>query len=190
MVVRAARAVGLPVAAHCHGSEAIAAAVDARVDTIEHCTFFTDSGTSEPSEDLIRRVADSGIVVSATAGSLAGHPIPPLIAANLDTVRRALARIHELGGTVVAGTDAGVGPAKPHDVTPYAYAEFVAFGMTPTQALSAITSVAATTLSADGKGRIAAGADADLVAVAGDPLAQPVPLTDLVGVWHAGVRLT
>ncbi|MEV5884832.1 amidohydrolase family protein [Streptomyces sp. NPDC052020] len=41
VVVQEARRAGLPVAAHAHGTEGIAAAVAAGVDTIEHCTWVS-----------------------------------------------------------------------------------------------------------------------------------------------------
>jgi imidazolonepropionase-like amidohydrolase len=43
-VVAAAREYGLPVAAHAHGVDRIRSAVDAGVDTLEHCTWQTAAG--------------------------------------------------------------------------------------------------------------------------------------------------
>lgn len=43
-VVAEARRTGLPVAAHAHGTEGIASAVAAGVNTIEHCTWMVDGG--------------------------------------------------------------------------------------------------------------------------------------------------
>jgi imidazolonepropionase-like amidohydrolase len=62
--------------------------------------------------------------------------------------------------------------------------------MTPVEALRALTSVAARALAVDDrKGRLMAGYDADLVAVAGDPLVDPAALTSVVGVWRGGERV-
>lgn len=190
LVVDEAHRHGLPVAAHCHGVGAISDAVDAGVDSIEHCTFFTAAGCSEPPAELVERVAASQIPVSATVGRLPGFPLPAAVEASLPAVRRSRRRMHELGGTVVAGTDAGIDLAKPHDVLPYASAEFVEIGMTSVEAMRALTSVPARVLGlGDRKGRLAPGYDADLLAVTGDPLTDPAALTATAAVWKAGRRI-
>jgi imidazolonepropionase-like amidohydrolase len=190
LVVDLAHAHGLPVAAHCHGIEAITHAINTRVDTIEHCTFFTHRGRAEPPDALVERLATSGVVVSATLGRLPDVPLPPLAEANLPVLRETRRRLHRLGATIVAGTDAGINEGKPHDVLPYAMTEHLDAGMTPIEALRALTSLAARALAVDArKGRLAAGCDADLVAVAGDPLVDPAALTSVVGVWRGGERV-
>jgi imidazolonepropionase-like amidohydrolase len=98
-------------------------------------------------------------------------------------------RMLRAGATMVPGTDAGVSPGKPHDVLPYALRALVEqIGMTRQQALRAATSVAATALGLQAKGRIAAGADADLLVVLGDPLADIGSMTNVQAVFRAGVR--
>ena len=182
-VVQTAHGEGLPVAAHCHGVEGIASAVDARVDTIEHCTFFTESGGSEPDESLLKAIVAAGVAISATLGTLPGFVPPPVIKANLDTVIGALRFFFESGGTLVIGTDAGISPGKPHDVLPYSYDALAEFAsMTPERAIAAMTSTAARVIGVgDRKGRLAPGYDADLRAY-GDEF------TDVRGVWRAGAR--
>jgi imidazolonepropionase-like amidohydrolase len=170
-VVAAAHGVGLPVAAHCHGVGGIAQALDAGVDTIEHCTFYTASGASEPDDILLERIAASGTPVSATGGALPGHEPPPRIAANRPVVEGALRRLHDLGGTLVVGTDAGVGLAKPHDVLPHAARDLATLGMDAAEILTTLTATAAAVCGVgDHKGRLAPGYDADVLAVDGDPL--------------------
>jgi len=190
IVVDEAHRQGLPVASHCHGIDGIERSLDAGVDSIEHCTFFTANGRSEPNETLLARVAASGVVVSATLGRLPDMPTTAVYADNEETVRAARRRLHELGATLVAGTDAGIGPAKPHDVLPRALVDFVASGMTPGEGLQALTSVAAKACGVnDHKGRLAAGFDADILAVQGDPTRHPDSLASVVGVWKAGHRV-
>lgn len=190
LVVDTAHAAGLPVAAHCHGAEGTAHAVAAGVDTIEHCTYFTDSGGSQPDDELIAAIAASGITVSATLGRLEHEAPPPIIAANLATVRQAHADVRARGGTIAAGTDAGIGPAKPHDVLPHAATDLVEIGMTPVEALMTLTAVGAETVGlGDRKGHLLPGYDADILAVAGDPLRVPEALLDVRGVWRAGARI-
>src|SRR5215218_8361154 len=81
-------------------------------------------------------------------------------------------RLREEGLTIVCSSDAGIGPAKPHDVLPYAVAMMVEMNAFPLiDALRAVTSVAASALwLGDRKGKVAAGFDADMLAVRGDPL--------------------
>ncbi|HVT76729.1 MAG TPA: amidohydrolase family protein, partial [Acidimicrobiales bacterium] len=182
-VIATAHGVGLPVAAHCHGVGGIASAVEVGVDTIEHCTFFSESGGSEPDETLIKSIAAAGIPVSATYGQLPGSEPPPVIKANIDKVIGALLYLRECGGTIVIGTDAGIGPPKPHDVLPYAFDMLTEIGMTPAQALASMTSVSARVLGlGDRKGRLAAGYDADI-------RASGAALTDVRGVWLRGARV-
>jgi imidazolonepropionase-like amidohydrolase len=95
-----------------------------------------------------------------------------------------------LGATVVAGTDAGIVPAKSHGVLPCAFGDLIESGMTPVQALHSMTAVAAKVCGvADRKGRLAPGFDADIIAIAGDPLVNPDALLEVSSVWRAGERV-
>jgi imidazolonepropionase-like amidohydrolase len=190
MVVEEAHRRGLPVAAHCHGIEGIESALDAGVDTIEHCTFYSSNGRPEPDEGLLGRLAASHVVISPTLGRLPDHPVPPETAANRGIVFGAWRRLHDLGATVVAGSDAGIGPHKPHDVLPYAFGDLIQCGMSARDALSALTSVAARACGvAERKGRLRPGFDADIIAVTGNPLEDPNALTSVDAVWRAGHRV-
>lgn len=178
---------GRPVAAHCHGLAGIEQALDAGADSIEHCTFMTASGRCEPVDSLLDRLAACDVAVSATVGRLTNVPLPPMIANNVDAIVEARRQLHARGATLVAGSDAGIDPSKPHDVLPNALSDFVRCGMTAIEGLSALTTVGAKVCGvADRKGTLAAGFDADLVAVAGDPLSDPRALTAIVRVWRAG----
>jgi len=87
-------------------------------------------------------------------------------------------------------SDAGIAPHKPHDVLPWGVALGVSVGFGSAEALRAVTSVAADACQVgDRKGRIAAGYDADLLAVAGDPLTDTNALRDVVAVFRAGSRV-
>ena len=188
--VAVAHALGLPVAAHCHGVEGIVQSLDAGVDTIEHCTFYAASGSAEPDDVLIERIAASGTPVSATWGVLPGYAPPPRVEANAPVIRAAIQKIHALGGTVVVGTDGGIVPGKPHDVLPYAGSALAAIGLTPPEILTTLTTTAATVCGVgDRKGRIAPGYDADLLAVEGDPLTNIDNLTLPAFVMSRGRRI-
>ena len=189
-VVDTAHELGLPVAAHCHGIEGTYAAVEARVDTIEHCSFFTKTGRAEPDADLIAVIASSGIVVSATLGREVDLPIPPVVADNMPAIFDATRQLREAGTVIAAGTDAGIGPAKPHDILPRAATDLAAIGITGADLLATFTSVAAKACNvADRKGRLAAGFEADLVAVAGNAVTDAAALLDVRSVWRSGIRV-
>jgi imidazolonepropionase-like amidohydrolase len=190
IVVDEAHRVGLPVAAHCHGIIGIEYALSARVDTIEHCSFYSHNARPEPDEALLAQLASSGVTIAPTIGRRPEHPLPPELAANRPTVFGAWRRLHELGATLVAGTDAGVAPAKPHDVLPYAFRDLIECGASGIDGLRALTTTAARACGlADHKGRLAPGFDADVIAVNGDPLRDPDALTAITAVWCAGVRV-
>ena len=189
LVVDEAHRMGLPVAAHCHGVDGIAMAVDVGVDSIEHCSFFTESLECAPPAALLERLAASDVALSATWG-VSAEPVRP---AHWETavplIRRALGDVHRAGGVVVVGTDAGIYPQKPHDVLPHSLPTMLEAGLTTPEALRAITSVAADVCRQPRKGRLAPGRDADIVAVEGDPSADPAALTRVLEVWREGERI-
>jgi len=177
---------GLPVVAHAHSAEAIVHAVAAGVDGIEHCTFMTPTGIVAD-QDVIDTIAARRIVVGSTVGVLPGFEPPPAIAPHLDAIIATHRRLHESGAIVLAGTDAGLAPPKPHAVLPYGIAELARLGMTNAEALQANTNDAARALGlGDHKGRVAPGFDADLLVVRGNPLDDLAHLLDVELVWRAG----
>jgi imidazolonepropionase-like amidohydrolase len=182
---------GLPVTTHAHAVDAIADAVDAGVDGIEHCSFRTADGV-DAREDLVAAIVAHRVVVGATAGivPVEGVTIPPSLARVLPQILAAMAHLHRSGATLVAGTDAGIAPVKPHGVLPHGLVELTAVGMSAAEALRAGTAVAATVCGlGDRKGRIAAGYDADLLAVAGDPTADITALLQVRQVFLGGRAL-
>jgi imidazolonepropionase-like amidohydrolase len=66
--VEEAHRCGLPITAHAHSTQAIANAVAAGVDGMEHVSFWSADGIDEPGE-LIGSIARQGIVVGATIGT-------------------------------------------------------------------------------------------------------------------------
>jgi imidazolonepropionase-like amidohydrolase len=97
------------------------------------------------------------------------------------------ARLIREGAVVVAGTDAGIAPVKPHGVLPHGLIHLAQLGMSPAEALTAGTSTAAQVCGlGDRKGRVRAGYDADLLAVDGDPLTDLAALLRPVAVFIAG----
>ncbi len=186
LVVDEAHRGGLPVAAHCHGNGGIELALDAGVDSIEHCSFFNDELECAPPPKLLERLAASGVAVSATWGVTAEPVRPPHWEVAVPLIRAAIGEVHRAGGLVVVGTDAGIYPQKPHDVLPHSLSTMLEAGMSTVEALRAITSRAADVCHRPDRGRLASGHAADIVAVAGDPRADAAALTAVTAVWRSG----
>jgi imidazolonepropionase-like amidohydrolase len=185
-VVGEAHRLGLLAAAHVHAPLCVGEALDAGFDSLEHVTFMTPEGV-EADPEVLRRIADSGVVVSITAGLAPGGSPPPAVAARLDAVREVMATLHHLGARMVASSDGGISPAKRHEVLPYAVGDLALMGFSPVEALRAVTARSAEVLGLGGrKGVLAAGADADLVVVAGDPTRDVAALHDVREVLVGG----
>ena len=92
---------------------------------------------------------------------------------------------------MLISSDAGIGPAKPHDVLPYGAGMAAArLGWPVADALRSITSLAADVCGVgDRKEWLRPGYDADILAVAGDPLADPAALHDVRAVFRQGRRV-
>ncbi|RZT07930.1 imidazolonepropionase-like amidohydrolase [Kribbella sp. VKM Ac-2569] len=187
--VEEAHRLGLPVTAHAHAADAITNAVAAGVDSLEHCTFMTPDGI-EDRPDLVEAIATAGITVSLTLGIRPGTVPPPRIAARLAGLSDHFQRLRVAGIPLVCTTDAGIGPPKPHDILPHAVTMMVErVGNSTLDALRAVTSLPARLCRIDDhKGRLAPGYDADILAVAGNPLTDPAALLDVRAVYRHGQR--
>jgi imidazolonepropionase-like amidohydrolase len=99
-------------------------------------------------------------------------------------------RLFEAGAVMVAGTDAGIGVVKPHDVVRQVPLVLRQLGFGPADALRVITAGAAEACGlGQTKGRIAPGFDADLLAVDGDPLTDPDALHRIRAVYANGIAV-
>ncbi|MEV4822146.1 amidohydrolase family protein [Micromonospora sp. NPDC049274] len=193
--VTQAHDLGLPVTAHAHALSAVEQALRVGVDGIEHCTCVTATGAHVP-EELADRLAASGVAVCATLGTDPAVTTPPELVemaarAGLSeaALRAAAAALHRAGVRLVAGSDAGLGPAKPHGVLPETLVEYVASGIPATAALAAATSVGAGVCGLGrSKGRVRPGFDADLLVVRGDPTSDMTVLRRPLAVYLAGVH--
>ncbi|WP_084964431.1 amidohydrolase family protein [Thermoactinospora rubra] len=181
---------GLPIAGHAHGREGIVLALEAGFDTVEHCSFLTeDSAEADPA--VVARLAASSAIASLTLGFVpgAGEP-PPRMRRLLPKLSEVLRTLGEAGVTYVIGSDAGIGPPKPHGVLPWGAQMAADLGFEPIDVLRAMTSRAALACRvADRKGHIAPGYDADLLVVDGDPLADVAALRRPVAVYRMGTRV-
>lgn len=190
-VVDEAHRLGLPVAAHAHGVQAIRDAVEAGVDSVEHVSFLTAHGmAADPG--LVDAIVAKGTFVSLTLGlDPEEHMrLPKPQADYVNAVMDTYGTLHKHGANVVIGSDAGIGPAKPHDVLPHGVANLALLGVAPLDALRSMTSSAARLCRVEGrKGRISAGADADLLVVDGDLEHDPSAVLDVRAVFRAGTRV-
>jgi len=157
---------GKKVAAHAIGSDGVAAALRAGVDTVEHGDGLTDA--------LIDEIAKKGVYWVPTI--VVGAYVAPGRGGNwikmVDLEKVAFQRALKKNVKIALGTDAGGFDWKElNEAKEFEY--YVNYGMTPMQAIRSGTVVAAELLGwSDKIGTIEAGKWADIVAVSGDPLSD------------------
>ena len=165
VIVEEAERVDKPVAAHAHGLEGIHRAVEAGVTTLEHCSFVTETNERRFDQPLAARIAERGIFVCPTINVNA----PYVAKLTGIVVGGHLKTMHEMGVRIIAGTDAGV-DNTPHHQYVGGLEYLVTLGFRPADVLAMATTEAAAALGVDAvTGRLAAGFDADLIVVDGDP---------------------
>jgi imidazolonepropionase-like amidohydrolase len=165
VIVEEAARIGKRVAAHAHGIEGIRLAVEAGVSTLEHCSFVTETNERRFDEPIAARIAEQGIFVCPTVNVNAPY-VKELTGI---MVGEHLMTMHEMGVRIIAGTDAGI-DNTPHHQYAGALEYFVTLGFRPAEVLAMATTEAAAALGLEGTaGRLAAGYDADLIVVDGDP---------------------
>lgn len=185
-------ALGLRVTGHAHGAQGIADAVAAGFDGIEHATFMTADGVHHDPE-LFARMAARGMFVSVPIASTLARPSPPAgssVGHRFQAILDGLHKLRDAGVPITVSSDAGIMSTKPHDVLPHGVAQITHHGVNNADALRSVTSVAAASCGlGQRKGRIARGYDADLLAVHGDPLADPTDLRRVAAVFRRGTRI-
>ncbi|MFI2354399.1 amidohydrolase family protein [Streptomyces anulatus] len=187
LLVDEAHAAGVPVAAHAHGADGITAAVDAGVDTIEHCTWMTGDGL-DFRRDVVQQIIDRGITV-CPAVSPHWRMLPAIFgeeraAEMFDLVRQ----MADAGVKLIAGTDAGVQRATFNGLVS-ALSFYAHLGLANAEIINMATTAAATALGLGSTtGRIAPGYRADLIAVEGDPLSDLDALQNITAVFASGRR--
>jgi imidazolonepropionase-like amidohydrolase len=113
---------------------------------------------------------------------------PALFANGLANARQAVRALSADGARIVAGTDA---PIFPYGLSLLAELDALhAAGLSPSAVLRAATTDAADALGVGHElGRVIEGAHADLLVVAGDPLADPITVRNLRWLIRAGELL-
>ena len=168
--VETAHAMGLRVAAHAHGIDGIARAVEVGVDTIKHGTHLHED------VGVAKEMTARGVFLVPTLKALEriaeGAGVPEDMRAKAQdrradrdsTFRVAL----ELGVPIAMGTDAAT-PFNRHGENAEELALMVALGMTPLAAIAAASGVAARALGRDDTGVLGHGRLADVAVWDGEP---------------------
>ncbi len=171
--VSEARNFGLRVEAHAHAPEGIKNAIRAGVTSVEHATLIDDEGIALAKEHgtyLDMDIYDEECIQEDGKN----NNIPADFLEhdrNLgEAQRQRFAKAVRAGVKMSFGTDAGV---CPYGVSARQFAYMVKYGMTPIQAIRSATTNAADLLGKSNLlGSLQPGKYADIIAVAGDPLAD------------------
>ncbi|WP_372672088.1 amidohydrolase family protein [Amycolatopsis kentuckyensis] len=172
VVVAHAASHGLPVAAHAHGADAIEAAVEAGVSTVEHCSFLTGPRSFDRRDAVASRMAASGISACSTSSRNWRTIVEKLGDEVAQAMYGRLPWLEEHGVRLLAGTDAGL-PGSVFDDPVGALELYEWLGFSRRRILEIATCDSAAGLGlADVTGRLEAGLAADVLVVEGDPLAS------------------
>jgi imidazolonepropionase-like amidohydrolase len=171
--VEAAHQLGMPVTVHAYAANAVADAVRAGVDSVEHGFGATDETLKLMKQKGIFLVPTI-LVAEQTSGA----------AKDYREKYRAFERAVKIGTPIAFGTDSG---SVPHAYTAREFAMMVKFGMTPAAAIEAATVNAARLFRLDREiGTLQAGKRADIVAVKGNPLEDVTVLERIDFVMKSG----
>lgn len=188
VIVEHAARHGLPVAAHAHGADAIEAAVEAGVSTVEHCTWMTGPRQYDRRERVAGKMAAEGIAACSTS-SRNWRVIAERMGDELAKgVYGRLPWLEEQGVRLLAGTDAGLpGSVFDDPIGALELYEWLGFGRRRILEIATEDSAAGLGLG-DVTGRLASGFSADLLVVDGDPLADLAALRNVLFVLSRGLR--
>ena len=168
-----AHSLGLKVMAHAHGARGIEQAARAGIDTIEHGTYLDEAAA--------KVMRENGTVLIPTLMALEGVSeglgkgvYTPVVEDKIRAVQPLMAslvkRARQYGVTVAFGTDAGV---YQHGRNAEELGLMKKQGMSDREVLASATTGAARVLGMESSiGRLAPGYSADIIAVAGNPLAD------------------
>ena len=187
-LVAEAHMLGLKVAVHAHGTSGINAALRAGADTIEHASLADDESFALAKKSgawfSMDVYDDDYILAEGAKNGVFAESLEKERAIGLKQ-RQTFQRSVKAGVRHVFGTDAGV---FPHGTNGLQFSKMVEWGMTPLQAIQAATVNAGEALGRPGDvGTIAPGRYADIIAVAGDPLADVKALQMVAVVIKGGV---
>jgi imidazolonepropionase-like amidohydrolase len=187
-LVDEAHMLGLKVAVHAHGASGIKDAIRAGVDTIEHASLADEEAIALAKQkgtyfdmDIYN---DDYILAEGEKNGVFKESLEKermIGRKQRETFRAA----QKAGVKMTFGTDGGV---YPNGDNAKQFMTMVTWGMTPIQAIQAATVTAGEALGrSQDVGAIAVGRYGDLIAVAGDPLANVAVLQSVPFVMKGGV---
>ncbi len=182
-VVEEAHRLHLPVAAHCIGGQALRDCVEQGVDVIEHAYC-----ASKEDIELLKAHPDcwvdltTGIYLDPDREQYLSENNARNVRAGREIVRECVGNLVRAGIHFALGTDAN------HGLLWKEVVYTVELGASKRDALKGVTSNAAYISRLSGKkGELTAGADADIIAVKGNPLEDSAVLADVSFVMKKGV---
>ncbi|MDR1213533.1 MAG: amidohydrolase family protein [Propionibacteriaceae bacterium] len=177
-----AHRLGLHVAAHAHGVEGIRRVAEAGVDYIAHASFVGPDGRTAFDPALADLLARRGVYVDHSA-----VPTYPPVAGESFAARAY--QLYQHGVQIVVGHD--IGAVLPASAYTWGLRQLEAAGLPRAEVLIAATSRGAAAVGLAGlTGVLEPGYAADLIVVAGDPLADLTALDRRLEIVIGGRRLT
>ena len=178
----------VPIMIHAHGDEGARAAVKAGARSIEHGTFLKD--------ETLKLMKERGTFLVPTFITLEDLTLPggdyddPVIELRgkfmMPLAEKVFKKAHAMGIKIATGADNRYSDKTTSRISLEA-AHFVRMGMNNFEALQSATVVAAELLRQEKQtGRVAAGFDADLILVPGNPLQDINALQDVILVMSNG----
>jgi imidazolonepropionase-like amidohydrolase len=193
-VTDTARALDTPTVAHCRSAESTRLAAEAGVDLILHASYLDDAAVEAvvaagaaiaPTFTFLANLADHGAAVGAASAQV------DVFRGEIDATARQLRVAYDAGVPLLCGSESGF------SLTPYGHWHarevelFVTvLGLTPLEAISCATRNGAIALRRPmgSIGVLAPGAAADVLVVAGDPVADISVLGDRRRLRHVYSR--
>ena len=193
-VAEDAHRMGKKVAAHVHGVESIRLAVDAGIDTLEHCPFRA-GGTIKYDEGIVEDLVQKGLIVSLAMPAtwyrlraedmrdVRSHP-GHLWEDRYETIRR----LHTAGVRLVVSSDQGSTGTRINELALLMAFLVEKVGIPATDVLHGVTGLAAEALGmGDQIGTLQTGKLADIVIVDGDPMEDMGAMQRVHGVIKGGL---
>lgn len=177
---------GTYVAAHAHGGPGLATAVKAGVRTIEHAAVASDEEIQLMLDANCWLVGTWAVLMHPTGIEQGDGGSPKVLAA----LQEARGRVEERMPQILAsGLRFTLGSDSMHGLMPFEIQTAIRFGVAPGAALLAATASGAEMLGLQSEtGRLLPGLAADVIALDGNPLADPSALERVTFVMRDGVR--
>jgi imidazolonepropionase-like amidohydrolase len=196
-IVRTAHGLGRRVTMHCTATAAVANAVAARVDSIEHGYFSAPGALCGFDDAVAEGLAEAQIPVTPTLQVARDMVETAPSEADRDTWRRRrdaqwemMRRLHRAGVRLLVGSDAGWRYTRFNDLW-RELQELVVCGLSPLEAINGATGAAAAAIRrADEFGSLRPGLSADLLLVRGNAADDVGCVANVETVYLQGRQIT